>query len=182
MIREWARIAEEQTRQETMARRPLDTENQRGTKTQRQVRPENAPAALHRDRQQELDPRERAAKRRELLDDLPKCFKKPKDALKVDLYLDNYFRAHGDELFATTRLREALLTGNATAKELKYDNLSAKEKQSMDLAMKTEWSKWTEFGAYKKLPPKELKELLRRNPGIRPVGTRWVLTRRARTS
>eukprot|EP00959_Pyramimonas_sp_CCMP1952_P255296 5332320-Pyramimonas_sp.AAC.1 len=42
--------------------------------------------------------------------------------------------------------------------------------------MKTEWSKWTKFGAYKKLPPRELRGLLWRNPGIRPVGTRWVLT------
>eukprot|EP00959_Pyramimonas_sp_CCMP1952_P467936 9492423-Pyramimonas_sp.AAC.1 len=46
----------------------------------------------------------------------------------------------------------------------------------MDTATKTEWSKWTEFGAYKKLPPKGRKELLRRNPGIRPVGARWMLT------
>eukprot|EP00959_Pyramimonas_sp_CCMP1952_P249116 5207598-Pyramimonas_sp.AAC.1 len=46
----------------------------------------------------------------------------------------------------------------------------------MDAAMKTEWSKWAEFGAYEKLPPKELKELLRRGPGIRPVGARWALT------
>eukprot|EP00959_Pyramimonas_sp_CCMP1952_P175829 3674101-Pyramimonas_sp.AAC.1 len=42
--------------------------------------------------------------------------------------------------------------------------------------MKTEWSKWTEFGAYRKLPPKELKQFLRRNPGIRPAGTRCLLT------
>eukprot|EP00959_Pyramimonas_sp_CCMP1952_P355206 7440324-Pyramimonas_sp.AAC.1 len=42
--------------------------------------------------------------------------------------------------------------------------------------MKVEWSKWTESGAYKKLPPRELKELLRRNPGTRPAGTRWVFT------
>eukprot|EP00959_Pyramimonas_sp_CCMP1952_P147008 3077015-Pyramimonas_sp.AAC.1 len=46
----------------------------------------------------------------------------------------------------------------------------------MDAAMRTEWSKWTEFGAYEKLPLKELKELLRRNPGIRPAGARRVLT------
>eukprot|EP00959_Pyramimonas_sp_CCMP1952_P106472 2225980-Pyramimonas_sp.AAC.1 len=46
----------------------------------------------------------------------------------------------------------------------------------MDGAMKVEWSKWTEFGAYEKLPPRGLKELWRRNPGMRPVGTRWVLT------
>eukprot|EP00959_Pyramimonas_sp_CCMP1952_P273805 5723242-Pyramimonas_sp.AAC.1 len=46
----------------------------------------------------------------------------------------------------------------------------------MDAAMKTEWSKWTEFGACKKLSPKELKELLRRIPGVRPVGARWALT------
>ena len=45
----------------------------------------------------------------------------------------------------------------------------------MDVAMKLEWSKWTEFGAYKKLPAKELTELFRKNPGLRPVGTRWVL-------
>ena len=75
--------------------------------------------------------------------------------MRVDLYLDNYFRAHGDELYPTMRLREVLLTGNATAKELGYDKLSAKEKQSMDVGMKTEWSKWTEFGAYEKLPPME---------------------------
>ncbi|CAK0838220.1 unnamed protein product [Prorocentrum cordatum] len=42
----------------------------------------------------------------------------------------------------------------AAAKELKYDNMSIKEKKLMDEAMKVEWSKWTEFGAYKKLPPK----------------------------
>ena len=116
------------------------------------------------------------------MDDLPKCFKRPKEANKVDLCLDNYFQVREEELYAYTRLRKVMLTGNATARELKYDTLTTKEKKNMDLAMKTEWSKWTEFGAYKKLPPKELKELLRRNPGIRPVGTRWVLTRRARTS
>ena len=42
--------------------------------------------------------------------------------------------------------------------------------------MKLERPKWTKFGAHKKLPAKELKELLRRHPGLRPVGTRWVLT------
>eukprot|EP00959_Pyramimonas_sp_CCMP1952_P349643 7326127-Pyramimonas_sp.AAC.1 len=60
--------------------------------------------------------------------------------------------------------------------ELKYDTLSATEKKNMGAAMKTERSKWTEFGAYQKLPPKELKELLRRNAGIRPVGARWAPT------
>eukprot|EP00959_Pyramimonas_sp_CCMP1952_P125163 2616744-Pyramimonas_sp.AAC.1 len=48
-----------------MSRRPPDTENQRGTKTQRQVQQESAPVALQRDRQRELDPRERAAKRKD---------------------------------------------------------------------------------------------------------------------
>eukprot|EP00959_Pyramimonas_sp_CCMP1952_P420729 8813047-Pyramimonas_sp.AAC.1 len=42
--------------------------------------------------------------------------------------------------------------------------------------MKTEWPKWTEFGAYKKLPPRELMEVQRRNPGIHPVGARWAMT------
>eukprot|EP00959_Pyramimonas_sp_CCMP1952_P445609 9329678-Pyramimonas_sp.AAC.1 len=59
-----------------MSRRPPTTENQRGTETQRQVQQEDAPAALQRDRQRELEPRERAAKRKDLLDDLPKCFKR----------------------------------------------------------------------------------------------------------
>eukprot|EP00959_Pyramimonas_sp_CCMP1952_P008848 185071-Pyramimonas_sp.AAC.1 len=75
-------IAEEQARQETMSRRPPDTENQRGTKTQRQVQQENEPVALQRDRQHELDLRERAAKRKDLLDDLSKCLKRPKDTNK----------------------------------------------------------------------------------------------------
>eukprot|EP00959_Pyramimonas_sp_CCMP1952_P092353 1933162-Pyramimonas_sp.AAC.1 len=126
-----------------MARRPPDTRNQRGTETQRQVRQENAPAALHRDRQHELDPREHAAKRKELVDDLPKCFKRPKDTNKVDLYLDNYFQKHAAELYASARLREALLTGNGAAMELKYDTLGASEKKNMDAATKTEWPKRT---------------------------------------
>eukprot|EP00959_Pyramimonas_sp_CCMP1952_P363760 7617474-Pyramimonas_sp.AAC.1 len=71
MIREWAKIAEEPARQETTSRHPPDTENQRGTKTQRQVQQEDAPVPLRRDRQHELEPRERAAKRKDLLDDLP---------------------------------------------------------------------------------------------------------------
>eukprot|EP00959_Pyramimonas_sp_CCMP1952_P385636 8081602-Pyramimonas_sp.AAC.1 len=71
------------------------------------------------------------------------CVKRPKDTNKVDLYLDNYFQKHADELYASTRLREALLTGNATAEELKHDALSATEKKNMDATMKTEWPKWT---------------------------------------
>ena len=113
------------------------------------------------------------------MDDLPKCFKRPKDTFKTDLYLDNYFQCNADELYSSIKLREVLLTGNAVSKEIKFDNLSTKEKQLMLDAMKVEWSKWTEFNAYKKLPHKELKELLRRHPGIRPVGTRWVLTQKA---
>eukprot|EP00959_Pyramimonas_sp_CCMP1952_P446709 9353701-Pyramimonas_sp.AAC.1 len=111
-----------------------------------------------------------------MLDDLPMCFKRPKDTNKVDLYFETVFQTHADELHASTRLREALLTGSATAQEFKCDALSAYEKKNMGAAMKTDWSKWTEFGAYKKLPPRGLRELLRRNPGIRPAGARWVLT------
>ena len=60
------------------------------------------------------------------MDDLPKGFKRPKDTFKTDLYLDNYFQCHADELYTSIKLREVLLTGNAVSKEIKFDKLSTK--------------------------------------------------------
>ena len=183
MVKEFARIAaqidETEYRRETAARRPQDAREQRPPKAQRATAFEDAPRAIERERWDQNNPieakRAAAQKRQALLDDLPKCFRRPKEANNVDLYLDNYFKGRDEDLTTSFRLREVLLTGKAVSKELRYDNLSTSDKKLMDVAMKLEWSKWTEFGAYKKLPAKELRELFRKHPGLRPVGTRWVL-------
>ena len=174
MIKEFAKIAaqidETEYRRETAARRPQDAREERAHKTQRASEHEDAPRAMERERYDRDNPieaqRQVALQRRALLDDLPKCFRRPKEANNVDLYLGNYFKGRDEDLTTSFKLREFFLTGKAVSKELRYDNLSTSDNKLMDAAMKLEWSKWTEFGAYKKLPAKELKELFRKNPGL----------------
>lgn len=43
-------------------------------------------------------------------------------------------------------------------------------------AMAKEWDKWNEFKASRFLTESELKQILKRNPHQKIVGTRWVLT------
>eukprot|EP00959_Pyramimonas_sp_CCMP1952_P028387 595318-Pyramimonas_sp.AAC.1 len=143
MIRDWAKQMEEQSNQGDELRRSRHLADQRGARTRRRDQHEDAPQALQRDRQERDDPRTRAAKRNELLDDLPKCFKKPRDANKTDDFLD--IKATSDEMQFAPSLRKVLITGKAAAKERKYDALSNEEKKIMDEdeAIKVEWSKWT---------------------------------------
>eukprot|EP00959_Pyramimonas_sp_CCMP1952_P388986 8150319-Pyramimonas_sp.AAC.1 len=97
---------ESQVREEVELRRPRHHADQRGAKARRRDQQEDAPQARRRDRRERDDPRVRAAKRKELLDDLPKCFKKPRDTNKTDYYLDNYFKANADEMQFAPSLRE----------------------------------------------------------------------------
>eukprot|EP00959_Pyramimonas_sp_CCMP1952_P147005 3077006-Pyramimonas_sp.AAC.1 len=71
------------------------------------------------------------------------------------------------------QFREALLAGDSTVEELKRDDLGVEEKRNLDITTKTERSKWAECGAYRNLPAKGRKELMRRSPGIRAAGARW---------
>ena len=110
-------------------------------------------------------------KRRALLGELPRCFKrKPTGASRVDLYPGNYFKCRDDDLEVAAQQREVLPVGYAAAKELRCDDRSPP-----GVATKLERSKWSEIGARKELPAKELKELRRRS-GPRPAGARGVLT------
>ena len=130
---------------------------------------EQTRAAIEELRQQKL------ARQRDCLDDLPHQFKKP----RTTLTLDNYFRCSADDLEAKICLkpiREVNLTGRATQKELSYAKLGPTDQKAMDRAMSAEWAKWTEFGAYKNLTDAQLKEIYRKNPKAKVIGTRWVLT------
>ena len=74
------------------------------------------------------------------------------------------------------KLQEVFLTGKAAQKEIKYCDLSPPQRVLMLKAMAKEWDKWTEFKASRFLTESELKQILKRNPHQKIVGTRWVLT------
>ena len=101
MFKVMFKVSEEEARGEAAG--------QRGVKAHRWHQREDASQAVLRDRfatSPFKDLRARAEKRGGILDDLPRCFKRPKCTNKTDLYLDNYFRTLDAELQPSIKLRE----------------------------------------------------------------------------
>ena len=92
--------------------------------------------------------------------------------------LDTSYLGSGDLAKATMGLREINLAGKARDNEIKFSELSPKDKISMLEAMKREWQKWTEFKATKYVSEHDFAEMRKQQPSLRVVGTRWVLTRK----
>lgn len=92
--------------------------------------------------------------------------------------LDTSYLGSGDMAKATMGLREINLAGKARDNEIKFSELSPKDKISMLEAMKREWQKWTEFKATKYVSEHDFAEMRKQQPSLRVVGTRWVLTRK----
>ena len=92
--------------------------------------------------------------------------------------LDTSYLGSGDPAKASMGLREINLVGNARDNEIKFSELSPKDKLSMLEAMKREWQNWTECKATKYVSEHDFAEVRKQQPSLRVVGTRWVLTRK----
>ena len=67
---------------------------------------------------------------------------------------------------ARTDDAEALLVGPARADELRYQDLSAKDKKACDAAMAKEWAKWEQFGSTRKITRSEWEEAVRQKVNV----------------
>ena len=72
---------------------------------------------------------------------------------------------------------EVLMVGAARGQELIWDQLDDKAKQAVLQSMSKEWSRWQQFNSTKFVSAAEFEQLRKR--GARPIGTRWVLTRKS---
>ena len=106
----------------------------------------------------------RGSYRRFLLDDVPSSIRRPPRPVEPEAK-----RPRTDEA-------EALLVGPSRASELRYEDLSPKDKKLCEAAMAKEWAKWEQFGSTRKITWDEWEEAVRQKVNV--VGTRWVLTRK----
>ena len=70
-----------------------------------------------------------------------------------------------------------LLVGNARDKEIVFKKPGAAGQKEVRKAMAREWSNWSTFRATKDLKQSDLEKMMLKDPKLRIVGTRWVITR-----
>ena len=71
-----------------------------------------------------------------------------------------------------------LITVRALSREVRYDVLTSKQKERMNVAMSRACNKWNQFGVMKFLSKTQLDDIMTRGPNQKILRPRWVLTER----